>query len=188
MKKIHYAVLYTSFLLFANALSANETKFAKLNNQKFGDMKKMTIANNTTSAPKTIFFDTGGKELTLNDFKGRLTLVNFWATWCAPCRIEMPSLDRLEDILGDEKFQVIAIAVEKTDISKIANFYQEEGIKNLKIFHDKSTKSGLYAKATGLPFTLLIDSEGKEVGRKDGPWEWDSKEVLEIINKLKVIN
>lgn len=57
MKKIHYAVLYTSFLLFANALSANETKFAELNNQKFGDMKKMTIASNTTSAPKTIFFD-----------------------------------------------------------------------------------------------------------------------------------
>ena len=90
--------------------------------------------------------------------------------------------------MGDERFQVIAIAVEKTDISKIADFYKEEGIENLKIFHDKSTKSGLYAKATGLPFTLLIDREGKEVGRKDGPWEWDSNEVLEIINKLKVIN
>ena len=96
MKKIHYAVLYTSFLLFANVLSANETKFAKLDNQKFGDMKKMTIANNTSSAPKTIFFDIGGKELTLSDFNGRLTLVNFWATWCAPCKEEMPSLDDLQ--------------------------------------------------------------------------------------------
>ena len=86
-------------------------------------------------------------------------------------------------------FQVIAIAVEKTDISKIADFYQEEGIENLKIFHDKSTKSGLYAKATGLPFTLLIDRGGK------GSWKEKmahgngiQKRVLEIINELKVIN
>lgn len=150
--------------------------------------KIFTESNDQANLKEISFFSLDQQEFFLSDFNGKVLLVNLWATWCAPCRIEMPSLDRLEDILGDEKFQVIAIAVEKTDISKIADFYQEEGIKNLKIFHDKSTKSGLYAKATGLPFTLLIDREGKEVGRKDGPWEWDSKEVLEIVNKLKVIN
>lgn len=150
--------------------------------------KIFTESNDQANLREISFFSLDQQEFFLSDFNGKVLLVNLWATWCAPCRIEMPSLDRLEGILGDEKFQVIAIAVEKTDISKIADFYQEEGIKNLKIFHDKSTKSGLYAKATGLPFTLLIDREGKEVGRKDGPWEWDSKEVLEIINKLKVIN
>jgi hypothetical protein len=100
----------------------------------------------------------------------------------------MPSLDRLQKILGDDNFQVIAIAVEKTDISKIIEFYQEANIQNLIIYHDKSTKSGLYAKATGLPFTLLIGRDGKEEGRRDGPWEWDSPEVLNIIKKLKEIN
>ena len=99
MNKIHYAVLYTSFLLFANALSANEAKFVDLNNYKFGDMKKMTLATHTFNAPNTVFLAEDETELTLNDFKGRVTLVNFWATWCAPCRKEMPSLEVLSDQL-----------------------------------------------------------------------------------------
>ena len=110
MNKIHYAVLYTSFLLFANALSANETKFDDLNNNKFGDMKKMTLATHTFNAPNTVFFAEDGTELTLNEFKGRVTLVNFWATWCAPCRKEMPSLELLSDQLRGDNFQVLTIA------------------------------------------------------------------------------
>ena len=152
------------------------------------DIKNLVINKDLKKYKDLTFLDDQNNQIDLNDYKGNLILLNFWATWCAPCRVEMPSLDRLEDILGDESFQVIAIAVEKTDISKIAEFYQEEGIEHLKIFHDESTKSGLYAKATGLPFTLLINKEGKEVGRKNGPWEWDSEEILEIINELKEIN
>ena len=81
MNKIQYAVLYTSFLLIANVLYANETKFGELNKFKFGDMKKMTISNNFFSVPNTIFFDQNGEEITLQEFQGRVTLVNFWATW-----------------------------------------------------------------------------------------------------------
>ena len=152
----------------------------------FQNLLKFPDSKNKTTMVEIEISNIGELNGYLNNV--RTVIVKFGATWCAPCREEMPSLDRLEDILGDESFQVIAIAVEKTDISKIAEFYQEEGIENLKIFHDKSTKSGLYAKATGLPFTLLINKEGKEVGRKNGPWEWDSEEILEIINELKEIN
>ena len=183
MKKIHYAVLYTSFLLFANALSANETKFAKLNNQKFGDMKKMTIANNTTSAPKTIFFDTGGKELTLNDFKGRLTLVNFWATWCAPCRKEMPSLEVLSNQLGGDSFQVVTIATMRSSEEAVKKFFNDNNIIDLPKFRDPK---GYLARASGvaaLPLTMLLDRKGNEISRLIGDADWSQGETIEFIKK-----
>lgn len=183
MKKIHYAVLYTSFLLFANALSANETKFAKLNNQKFGDMKKMTIANNTTSAPKTIFFDTGGKELTLNDFKGRLTLVNFWATWCAPCRKEMPSLEVLSNQIGGDTFQVVTIATMRSSEEAVKKFFNDNNIIDLPKFRDPK---GYLARASGvaaLPLTILLDRNGNEISRLIGDANWAQDETIEFIKK-----
>ncbi|MDB3930341.1 TlpA family protein disulfide reductase [Paracoccaceae bacterium] len=183
MKKIHYAVLYTSFLLFANALSANETKFAKLNNQKFGDMKKMTIANNTTSAPKTIFFDTGGKELTLNDFKGRLTLVNFWATWCAPCRKEMPSLEVLSNQIGGDTFQVVTIATMRSSEEAVKKFFNDNNIIDLPKFRDPK---GYLARASGvaaLPLTILLDRNGNEISRLIGDADWAQDETIEFIKK-----
>ena len=183
MKKIHYAVLYTSFLLFANALSANETKFAKLNNQKFGDMKKMTIANNTTSAPKTIFFDTGGKELTLNDFKGRLTLVNFWATWCAPCRKEMPSLEVLSNQIGGDTFQVVTIATMRSSEEAVNKFFNDNNIIDLPKFRDPK---GYLARASGvaaLPLTILLDRNGNEISRLIGDADWAQDETIEFIKK-----
>ena len=183
MKKIHYAVLYTSFLLFANALSANETKFAKLNNQKFGDMKKMTIANNTTSAPKTIFFDAGGKELTLNDFKGRLTLVNFWATWCAPCRKEMPSLEVLSNQIGGDTFKVVTIATMRSSEEAVKKFFTDNNIIDLPKFRDPK---GYLARASGvaaLPLTILLDRNGNEISRLIGDADWAQDETIEFIKK-----
>ena len=183
MKKIHYAVLYTSFLLFANVLSANETKFAKLNNQKFGDMKKMTIANNTTSAPKTIFFDTGGKELTLNDFNGRLTLVNFWATWCAPCRKEMPSLEVLSNQIGGDTFQVVTIATMRSSEEAVKKFFNDNNIIGLPKFRDPK---GYLARASGvaaLPLTILLDRNGNEISRLIGDADWAQDETIEFIKK-----
>ena len=183
MKKIHYAVLYTSFLLFANVLSANETKFAKLNNQKFGDMKKMTIANNTTSAPKTIFFDTGGKELTLSDFNGRLTLVNFWATWCAPCRKEMPSLEVLSNQIGGDTFQVVTIATMRSSEEAVEKFFNDNNIIDLPKFRDPK---GYLARASGvaaLPLTILLDRNGNEISRLIGDADWAQDETIEFIKK-----
>lgn len=183
MKKIHYAVLYTSFLLFANALSANETKFAKLNNQKFGDMKKMTIANNTSSAPKTIFFDTGGKELTLSDFNGRLTLVNFWATWCAPCRKEMPSLEVLSNQIGGDTFQVVTIATMRSSEEAVKKFFNDNNIIDLPKFRDPK---GYLARASGvaaLPLTILLDRNGNEISRLIGDADWAQDETIEFIKK-----
>ena len=183
MKKIHFAVLYTSFLLFANALSANETKFAKLNNQKFGDMKKMIIAKNTTSAPETIFFDTGGKELTLNDFNGRLTLVNFWATWCAPCRKEMPSLEELSNQISGDTFQVVTIATMRSSEEAVKKFFNDNNIIDHPKFRDPK---GHLARASGvaaLPLTILLDRNGNEISRLIGDADWSQDETIEFIKK-----
>ena len=183
MNKIHYTVLYTSFLLFANVLSANETKFAKLDNQKFGDMKKMTIANNTSSAPKTIFFDIGGKELTLSDFNGRLTLVNFWATWCAPCRKEMPSLEVLSNQIGGDTFQVVTIATMRSSEEAVEKFFNDNNIIGLPKFRDPK---GYLARASGvaaLPLTILLDRNGNEISRLIGDADWAQDETIEFIKK-----
>ena len=188
MNKIHYVVLYTSFLLFANALSANETKFSDLNNQKFGDMKKMTIASNPTSAPKTIFFDDDGKELTLNDFKGRLTLVNFWATWCAPCRKEMPSLEVLSNQLGGDTFQVLTIATMRGSKEAVKKFFNDNNISGLPKFRDPK---GHLARASGvaaLPLTMLLDRKGNEISRLIGDADWSQDETIEFIKKALEID
>tara|TARA_B110000967_G_scaffold18975_1_gene17768 strand:+ start:402 stop:962 length:561 start_codon:yes stop_codon:yes gene_type:complete len=181
-KPLLIGLIVISSLVTIFLINSNSTMFEKKHEKIF------LKSNNDSRLDSISFFNSEGAEFFLSDFKGKVLLVNLWATWCAPCRIEMPSLDRLQKILGDDNFQVIAIAVEKTDISKIIEFYQEANIQNLIIYHDKSTKSGLYAKATGLPFTLLIGRDGKEEGRRDGPWEWDSPEILSIIKKLKEIN
>ena len=188
MNKIHYVVLYTSFLLFANALSANETKFSDLNNQKFGDMKKMTIASNPTSAPKTIFFDDDGKELTLNDFKGRLTLVNFWATWCAPCRKEMPSLEVLSKQLSGDTFQVLTIATMRSSEEAVKKFFNDNNIIGLPKFRDPK---GHLARASGvaaLPLTMLLDRKGNEISRLIGDADWSQDETIEFIKKALEID
>jgi len=162
--------------------------FVFINYSSNKNNKIFTKFINDTSLETVSFLNKDQKKFFLSDFKGKVLLVNLWATWCLPCKIEMPSLDRLQKNLGDNNFEVIAIAVEKTDISKIIDFYKETNIDHLKIYQDKTTKSGLYTKATGLPLTLLIAKNGEEIGRRNGPWEWDSDEVMSIIQELKTAN
>ena len=111
--------------------------------------------------------------------------MNFWATWCLPCRVEMPSLDNLQAEMGDENFQVIIVSIERTAFSKVENFLKEIKIKNLSSYHDPTTMVGKYINAKGLPITILFDKNGKEIGRYDGDFEWDSKEVVKFIAELK---
>ena len=154
MNKIQYAVLYTSFLLIANVLYANETKFGELNKFKFGDMKKMTLSNNFFSAPNNVFFDQNGEEITLQEFQGRVTLVNFWATWCAPCRKEMPSLATLSNQLGSDTFQILTIATMRSSSEAIDNFFDENKIVNLPKYRDPK---GHLSRASGVAAHPLTD-------------------------------
>ena len=139
------------------------------------------------SAPEAVadvtFNDATGATKTLKDFHGKTILLNLWATWCAPCREEMPSLDRLQAELGSDTFEVVALAVDRTGPEAARKFLDSVHVKSLKLYTDTTTRSGSALKAVGMPVTILIDPEGREIGRLIGPAEWDSDAAKNLIRK-----
>lgn len=131
--------------------------------------------------PELSFQNADGQPRTLGDFAGKVVLLNIWATWCAPCRKEMPTLDRLQAELGGPDFEVVALSVDRKGSEVVRKFFDEIGIKHLALNIDTSSKAMFALGAVGLPLTLLIDREGREVGRVIGPAEWDSPEVVAFI-------
>lgn len=131
--------------------------------------------------PAFTFQDGDGKPLTIADFKGKVVLLNLWATWCAPCRLEMPALDRLQAAVGSDKFEVVALSLDKDGVDKARKFFAETKIAHLKFYIDPTGKEGFNLKPVGLPTTFLIDAEGREIGRLAGPAEWDSEAAKALI-------
>jgi thiol-disulfide isomerase/thioredoxin len=138
--------------------------------------------------PELRFTDAGGRKLTLGDFRGRLVLLNLWATWCVPCRKEMPALDRLEARLGGPGFEVVALSIDRKGLSAVQPFYQELGLKALRIYLDRSGEAADKLGTPGLPTTLLINGAGRELGRAIGPAEWDSPPVEALVRKYLAVN
>lgn len=118
-----------------------------------------------------------GSLLSLESFRGRVVLLNVWATWCGPCRKEMPTLDRLQAQLGGPDFEVVALSIDKAGVEVVRDFYEEIGIRDLRIYMDSTKKATRTLKVVGLPTTLLIDRQGREVARLIGPAEWDTPEM-----------
>jgi thiol-disulfide isomerase/thioredoxin len=137
------------------------------------------------SAPEPVaevnFQDGAGAPKTLADFHGKVVLLNLWATWCAPCREEMPSLDRLQAELGSDKFEVVALAVDRTGLEAARKFLADTNVKALKLYADPTTRSGSALRAIGMPTTILIDAEGREIGRLPGPAAWDSDAAKQLV-------
>lgn len=135
--------------------------------------------------PELRFVDGAGSPRALSDFRGKAVLLNLWATWCVPCRKEMPDLDRLQGRLGGPDFEVVPLSVDRKGLPAIQAFYAEVGLKVLPIYLDDSGNAIRAVGALGLPTTLLIDAEGREIGRAAGAREWDSPTVLaEIVQRI----
>ena len=129
-----------------------------------------------------IHFENGqGEAMSLADFRGKVVLLNIWATWCAPCRREMPTLERLEAELGGADFEVVALSIDRNGLPVVKEFYEELGLQELGMYVDASAKASRELSALGVPTTLLIDREGNELGRLAGPAEWDSPEMVSFI-------
>ena len=135
-------------------------------------------------APALAFEDAAGNPLTLEDFRGQVVVLNLWATWCGPCRKEMPSLDRLQTELGPEGLYVLPLSLDRGELDQIQAFYAEVGIQNLKIYRDPKGAASRALGAFGLPTTIVLDRDGREVGRVLGPAEWDSAEAVATLRGL----
>lgn len=127
------------------------------------------------------FADEAGKPRRLAEFKGKVVLLNLWATWCGPCRKEMPALDRLQAALGGPDFEVVAVSIDRGGIDAVTKFYAEIGIEHLAKYNDSSGAINSELGTFGLPSTLLIDRDSREIGRLIGPAEWDSAESIAFI-------
>jgi thiol-disulfide isomerase/thioredoxin len=127
------------------------------------------------------FQDAQGKPLKLSQWKGRVALVNLWATWCGPCRKEMPALGRLQKELGSDQFEVVAISVDRKGAEASSAFLKETGAENLELYVEPTTAIVNDLQAIGLPATLLIDRKGNEIGRLLGPADWASPEAQALI-------
>ena len=132
-------------------------------------------------APADSFRNANGDQLALADFRGKLVLLNVWATWCGPCRQEMPSLNRLEAKLSSEGLVVLPISVDRGGGPVVAMYYYQEGIDHLGIYLDPNHVIEDRLKVSALPTTYIIDQEGRMVGALEGSTEWDSPEALALI-------
>jgi thiol-disulfide isomerase/thioredoxin len=151
-----------------------------------GEVAAVGIAAEPKPLPELAFMDARGKTRTLADFRGRTVLLNLWATWCVPCRKEMPALDALQAKLGDETFEVVAVNIDTRNLDKPKAWLEEAGIRKLGYYADSSAKvfQDLKAvgKAFGMPTTLLIDPQGCELGALAGPAEWASEDAIKLIS------
>jgi thiol-disulfide isomerase/thioredoxin len=134
--------------------------------------------------PEVKFQDAEGKERTLADWRGKVVLLNLWATWCVPCRKEMPALDRLQQELGSDRFEVVAVSVDRKGVEGARKFLDETKADKLALYVDPTMRLTSDLKAIGLPATLLIDAQGREIGRLLGPAEWDSEDAKRLIRAV----
>jgi thiol-disulfide isomerase/thioredoxin len=149
-----------------------------------GEMAKFTPSTPPKPASAAVFRDAADMEIDLSHFRGKVVLVNLWATWCVPCRVEMPDLDRLQAALGGADFQVVAISQDRAGAVKAKAFLAEIGLKHLDFYIDATMKSGRAWGAYGLPTTFLLDREGNEVGRYLGPAHWDGPDAIKLIRAV----
>jgi len=150
-----------------------------------GEVAALTLASAPLKLPDLTFRDGEGQERKLSDWHGKTVLVNLWATWCVPCRKEMPALDGLQAKLGGPNFQVVAINIDTRDPEKPRKFLQDAGLTRLGYYTDE--KAGVFqelksiGRALGMPTSVLVDPKGCEIGTIAGPAEWNSEDAIKLI-------
>ncbi|MBU2983579.1 TlpA family protein disulfide reductase [Lentibacter algarum] len=157
---------------------------AKLEALKEGDMKKLVLHSTAKPAGSAAYDTIEGTKATLADHAGRIVLLNFWATWCAPCRKEMPMLAELQSELGGDDFEVITIATGRNEPAAMARFFKEIGVTNLPLHRDPTSALGREMGVLGLPATIILNRDGDEIARLLGDAHWSSDSAKAILQEL----
>jgi thiol-disulfide isomerase/thioredoxin len=146
-----------------------------------GSLARFSFAKEPKPLGELAFTDADDKPLKLADYKGKTVLLNFWATWCAPCVKEMPSLDKLQAEMGKDKFVVLPLSLDGPTRRKVAPFYEEKKLANLGVYFDKGKKVMGALDISVLPTSVLVDAQGREIGRLEGEADWDKPEALALM-------
>ena len=181
MKRVLFILALVSSVGVASGLWSGNSAFASEPPPVSGWMEQFSFTKPPRPAPQTVFQAGDGTDLTLDDFKGRVVLVNFWATWCAPCIRELPSLDELQLKLGGEGLLVLAISQDRGGAVVAAPFLKKLDVNRLGLFLDSRMKLGRAFGVRALPWTILIDRDGNVVGHLPGYAEWDTDEAVALI-------
>ena len=158
-----------------------QTALADKGPPRTGWMEQFTVIDNPLPAPRVPLLNGAGSQVFLSDFKGKVVLVNFWATWCAPCVREMPGIDKLQAKLGGKDFTVVAVNEDRGGVARAKPFLEKLGTTNLAIYVDSKMAMMRAFKVRGLPSSFLLDREGRIVGKLEGIAEWDTPEVEDLI-------
>jgi thiol-disulfide isomerase/thioredoxin len=172
----------------AAACPAAKAVAARLAPLAQGEVAALNVEKNPQPAVDISFAAGDGRKLTLADFRGRNVLLNLWATWCVPCRAEMPALDRLQAKLGGADFEVVAVNIDTSRLDRPKAFLTEAGVKTLAPYADPSADSfetlRVAGKALGLPTSLLIGPDGCELAVMAGPAQWDSPDAVKVVTAM----
>jgi thiol-disulfide isomerase/thioredoxin len=175
------AVLYTALALGANAALAGTVELEAL---REGTIKKLAFAAEPSAVSQAIFTDETGGEHALADWQGKYVMVNFWATWCAPCRKELGALDALNRDFGGDSFEVVTIATGRNPVPAIERLFAEVGVESLPILLDPKQALSRDMGVLGLPVSVILDPEGREIARMSGDAEWNSDSARAIVAAL----
>lgn len=183
MRKLLSALIYTALSLGAIAgADAARADLAAAADLREGDMKKLIFHDTPQPVSDAAFLlaDDAG-EATLQDYEGKYVLLNFWATWCAPCRKEMPQLSELQSEFGGDDFEVLTIATGRNSPTGIQKFFDDIGVDNLPRHQDPKQALASQMAIFGLPITVLIDPQGREIARLRGDADWASDTAKAIV-------
>lgn len=177
---VRSAVLYTALLFGANPAAAD---IAAADALRDGDMKKLGFTD-PQPLPEVGLVGMDDAPRALSEFRGKWVVLNFWATWCPPCRKEMPGLGALQTELGGDRFEVVTVASGRNAVPAIEEFFAEAGVAHLTALRDPKGELSRAMGVLGLPVTVILNPEGQEVGRLIGDAEWNAPEARAVLSAL----
>ncbi len=187
LKTIFVATLYTAISLSAIAAAAREltnSEITQIEDLREGDMRKLIFHKSPKPMSQQPMQNFDGTDFDMDTLKGQITIVNYWATWCAPCRKEMPALNALDHKFDDNGATVLPIATGRNTIPSITRFFEEANIDNLESILDPKGKNARQMGVLGLPATIILSPEGEEIARLTGDADWFSESAQDIIAQL----